>query len=230
MSHAERVEELEAPTTAAAFHAAYRVLTTLFLPPEEERLATAVTAVPELRSIMWPLSNLACGSLLDRLLTRLERFEDADVERLGADHVALFLSGSRDHAVQPYESWHVGVGGYEQPTVSAALSSRYREAGLAVGLPGELPDHVAVELEFCAYLCHEEGDAREEEARRRWQRERQVFLVEHPLRWLGAFEIALATAMADSLYVGFARTARAVVTDDRMLLDILLSDRAVDDR
>ena len=122
MSHAERVEELEAPTTAAAFHAAYRVLTTLFLPPEEERLATAVTAVPELRSIMWPLSNLACGSLLDRLLTRLERFEDADVERLGADHVALFLSGSRDHAVQPYESWHVGVGGYEQPTVSAALS------------------------------------------------------------------------------------------------------------
>lgn len=225
MSHAERVE-LEASMSAAAFHAAYRVLTTLFLPPEEERLATVVTAIPELRSIMWPLSNLACGGVLDRMLARLERFEDADVEHLGADHAALFLSGSRDHAVQPYESWHVGVGGYEQPTVSAALSSRYREAGLAVGLPGELPDHVAVELEFCAYLCHEEGDAGEEEARRRWQRERRAFLVEHPLRWLTAFERALATSMADSMYVGFAHAARAVIADDRMLLDIVLSDHA----
>jgi len=228
VSHAEPVD-LAASATPAAFHAAYRVLSTLFLSPDAERLATVVTAVPELRTIVWPLSNLACGAPLDRTFARLERLEDADVERLGADHAALFLSGSRDHAVQPYESWHVGVDGYEQPSVSAALSSRYREAGLTVGLPGELPDHVAVELEFCAYLCHQEGDAGEEEARRRWQRERRAFLVEHPLRWLTAFETALATSMADSLYVEFARTARAVAADDGMLLDIVLSDGAGED-
>ena len=225
MSDAEP-DDLMASAMPAAFNAAYRVLSTLFLPPDGERLATVVTAVPELRSIAWPLSNFACGDALDRILARLERFEDADVERLGADHTALFLSGSRDHAVQPYESWHVGAGGYEQPAVSAALGSLYREAGLAVGLRGELPDHVAVELEFCAYLCHQEGDAREEEARRRWQRERRVFIAEHPLRWLTAFGSALAASMADSLYVGFARTARVVAADDGMLLDIVLSDRA----
>jgi TorA maturation chaperone TorD len=219
----DQLERRETTATAAAFHAAYRVVASLFLPPEDARLATVVMAIPELRSITWPLSNLACGASLDRLLTQLEGLDDADVERLGTDHAGLFLSGSRDRAVQPYESWHVEAGGYERPTVSAALSSRYREAGLVVGLPGELPDHVAVELEFCAYLCHQEGDA-EEAAVRRWREERRSFLVEHPLRWLDAFERALTASAPDTPYVGFARTARLVATDDRMLLDVLLSD------
>lgn len=205
----------------AAFHAAYRALASLFLPPEGDRLATVVVAIPGLRTVTRPLSSLACGAELGRLLDRLERFDDADVERLGVDHAVLFLSGSRDRAVQPYESWHVDAGDYEQPTASAALSSRYREAGLAVGLPGELPDHVAVELEFCAFLCHQEGDAEEAEARR-WREERRSFLMEHPLRWLDAFERALIASVPDTDYARFARTARLVATDDRMLLDALL--------
>jgi TorA maturation chaperone TorD len=215
-----------ASATPAAFHAAYRVLSGLFLPPEADRIATIVTAIPELRRILWPLSNLACGGPLDRMVKELEGLQDEDVERLGEDHTALFLSGSRDHAVQPYESWHLGVDGYEQPAASAALSALYREAGLAVGLPGELPDHVAVELEFCAYLCHQEGDADDEGARLRWRGERRAFLREHPLRWLGAFEGGLAASMPDSRYVGFARTARAVAADDGMLLDIVLANGA----
>jgi TorA maturation chaperone TorD len=225
MSRAEP-DEPAATLAPAAFHAAYRVLSTLFLPPEQNRLATVVTAVPELRSIVWPLSNLSCGPAFDRVLKELERLEDEDVERLGSDHAALFLSGSRDHAVQPYESWHVGVDGYAQPAASAELSARYRAAGLAVGIAGELPDHIAVELEFCAYLCHQEGDAGTREERQRWQRERRTFLIEHPLRWFAAFEDALQASMARSLYVGFARAARAVAADDRMLLDILLSNGA----
>jgi TorA maturation chaperone TorD len=224
--HAEPTEEVDVVGTAAAFHAAYRVLGALFLPPEGERVATVVTAIPELRHVLWPLSNLACGRPLDRVLARLEGFEDADLERLAADHAALFLSGSRDLAVQPYESWHLGVDGYEQPAASATLATLYRTAGLAVGLPGELPDHVAVEREFCAYLCHEEGDAQDQLERHRWRRERRAFLEEHPLRWLGSFEQALGRSIADSLYVDLARTARVVASDDRMLLDILLTNRS----
>jgi TorA maturation chaperone TorD len=211
--------------TPAAFHAAYRVLASLFLPPEPDRLATLVVAVPELRTILWPLSNLQCGRALDRILSRVEDLDDDGLERLRADHAVLFLSGSRDHAVQPYESWHVGAGDYEQPSVSASLSTRYREAGLVVGLAGELPDHIAVELEFCAYLCHEEGDA-EEDAVDRWRRERRRFLLEHPLRWLDSLQGALRASMWDTPYAEFARAARMVAGDDRMLLDVLLSDRA----
>jgi TorA maturation chaperone TorD len=220
----------EAAATAAAFHAAYRVLASLFLPPDEDRLATLVLAAPELRSLLWPISNLTCGDHLDQVLTRLEALDDPGLERLRADHAALFLSGSRDHGVQPYESWHVGAGDYEHATVSATLSARYRKAGLAVGLRGELPDHVAVELEFCAYLCHEEGDAVDDAAARPWQRERRAFLVAHPLRWLAAFEEALAASMPDSPYVGLARTARVVAADDRMLLEVLLAEDAGPDR
>jgi TorA maturation chaperone TorD len=212
----------EATSRAASFRAAYRVLASLFLPPEEERIATVVVAVPELRSTTWLLSGLACGPSLARLFDRLEGLDDASLERLVADHTALFLSGSLDRAVQPYESWHVGADGFEQPSASAALSRRYRKAGLVVALPGELPDHVAAELEFCAHLCRREGDA-EGPGVRRWRQERRAFLVEHPLRWLDAFERALAASTPDSPYVGFARTARLVAHDDRMLLDVLLS-------
>lgn len=222
MTPVTAADRREATSRSAALHAAYRVLASLFLPPEEERVATVVVAVPELRSITWPLSTLACGPSLERLFERLEGLDDADLERLTVDHTALFLSGSLDRAVQPYESWHVGADGFEQPSVSAALSRRYREAGLVVALPGELPDHVAAELEFCAYLCRREGDA-EGAGVRRWRQERRSFLVEHPLRWLDAFERALAASIPDSPYVGFARTARLVAHDDRMLLDVLLS-------
>jgi TorA maturation chaperone TorD len=230
VSSTEQTRPQEASATAAAFHAAYRVLALLFLPPEQDRLATVVLAIPELRSIVWPLSNLPCDGHLDELLTGLEALDDAGVERLGTDHAAMFLSGSRDHAVQPYESWHVRAGDYERASVSAALSARYRTAGLAVGLPGELPDHVAIELEFCAYLCHEEGDAADDAAARRWRRERRAFLVEHPLRWLGSFERAVWGSIPESPYVGFARTARQVASDDRMLLDVLLAEEPGRDR
>jgi TorA maturation chaperone TorD len=219
------IEREGTAVTAAAFHAAYRVLASLFLLPEPDRLATIVVAVPELRTILWPLSNLRCGESLDRILSRLEDLDDEGLERLRADHAVLFLSGSRDHAVAPYESWHAGADDFEQPSVSASLSTRYREAGLVVGLPGELPDHVAVELEFCAYLCHEEGDA-DEVAAERWRRERRRFLLEHPLRWLEALEGALRTSMPETPYAELARAARATAGDDRMLLDVLLSDRA----
>lgn len=207
---------------AAAFHAAYRLLASLFLPPEGERLATVVVAIPELRSITHPLSTLACGPSLSELLDRLEAFDDAELERLATDHAALFLSGSLDRAVQPYESWHLGRPDHEQPSASSELGRRYRASGLAVAIPGELPDHVAVELEFCAYLCHQEGDA-EGPAVERWRRERRAFLVEHPLRWLDAFERALTESMPETAYAGFARSARLVATDDQLLLDVLLS-------
>jgi TorA maturation chaperone TorD len=216
----------DASTRPAAFHAAYRVLSALFMPPADQRLATIVTAVPELRRILQPLRNLACGGPLDGLLTELEGFTDEDVERLVSDHTALFLSGSRDRAVQPYESWHVGVDAYRQPAESAELSACYREAGLAVGLAGEPPDHVAIELEFCAYLCHQEGDADDAGSRRRWQATRRGFLRDHPLRWIDSFERGLTASGPDSRYVGFARAARLVAGDDHMLVEAMLSDGA----
>lgn len=222
MNAAAEVDRDGAARTAAAFHAAYRVLASLFLPPEPDRVATIIAALPELRTILWPLSNLRCGGILDRIFMWLDGLDDDEVEQLGSDHAALFLSGSRDRAVQPYESWHVGAGDYEQPSVSASLSARYREAGLAVGIPGELPDHVAIELEFCAYLCHEEGDA-DPAAVVRWREERRRFLLEHPLRWLRTFERALRGSVPATPYTEFARAARAVADDDRMLLDALLA-------
>jgi len=153
------------------------------------------------------------------LLRRLESLDDDDVERMGTEYTSLFLSGSRDLTVQPFESSHVPVSEYEVASVSAAVEARYRRTGLQLASKGELPDHLAVELEFCAYLCHQEGDATDDEEAARWRAERRAFLSDHLVRWLPSFAEKLARVMPQSAYLRAAEVARAVTADDLVVID-----------
>lgn len=213
---------VEAASVPAAFHAAYRVLSTLFLPPDDDRLATLVVATPELRLLTSPIEELSVRDSWRTVLDLIEGLDDAQVAELRADHTALFLSGSRDRSVQPYESAHVAVPDHAQPMVSAAVATTYRNAGLVVTIRGELPDHVAIELEFLAHLCHLEGDAVGGEIDR-WRRERDAFLTAHALRWFGRFAESIDASSPGSAYGTIAGTAHRLVEDDALLLDVLLA-------
>lgn len=203
----------------AAQHAVYRVLGSFFLPPDPDRLSTLVAAVPELERVAQPLEGLAGHRTWTGLLRRLESLDDDDVERMGTEYTSLFLSGSRDLTVQPFESSYVPVSEYEVASVSAAVEARYRRAGLQLTSTGELPDHLAVELEFCAYLCHQEGDTTDDSDAARWRAERRAFLSDHLVRWLPSFAEKLARVMPDSPYLQAAEVARAVTADDLVVID-----------
>jgi TorA maturation chaperone TorD len=203
---------------ATAFHAAYRTLGTLFLPPEEERVATLVEATPELVRLTDVLADLPSHPGWLRLLDRLGALDDAAFERLAADHTNLFLSGSIDLAVQPFESSHVPISVYDVGLIGAEVDARYRRAGLRTAGPGHLPDHVTVELEFCAALCHLEADAEDERVASRWRSERRGFLEGHLVRWLPAFVSALEAKRPQGLHAQAATVARGVAGDDLLVI------------
>ncbi|MEX0985479.1 MAG: molecular chaperone TorD family protein [Actinomycetota bacterium] len=205
----------------AAQHAVYRVLGSLFLPPEPDRLARLVAAAPELERVALPLEGMTGHRAWTALVGRLGSLEDDDVDRMRTQYTGLFLSGSRDLTVQPFESSYAQVSEYDIATVSAAVETRYRRAGIQLASKGELPDHVAVELEFCAYLCHQEGDADTDVDAARWRAERQSFLIDHLVRWLPDFAGKLARVMPESVYTEAAAVVRAVTADDLVIIDAL---------
>ena len=92
---------------------------------------------------------------LGREAARLgEAFAAADLEALLVDYTRLFLGGSEIIA-KPYESvWRSGSAGDE----TAALLDLYAQGGFEVEEDfRDLPDHIAVELEFLYLLIYQDA-------------------------------------------------------------------------
>jgi TorA maturation chaperone TorD len=211
-----------AAAVAGARRVVYRTLAAVLLPPEEERLATLVIAAPELRRLTEPLEGSEPFPAWLEFVDRLAAFGQNDLERAGRDHTMLFQSGSPDRSVPPYESSHIAVPEFGQAMVSAQVETCYRAAGLVMAdvARGELPDHVAVELEFLAFLCGQEASA-EEEMAARWRAEQRSFLEGHLLRWLGTFEARLKEVAPGSEPTRATSVARAFAQHDILLLEAL---------
>ncbi|MFC7046945.1 molecular chaperone [Halobacteriaceae archaeon GCM10025711] len=127
---------------------------------------------------------------------------DASLADLRVEHSRLFV-GPGDHPCPPYESvYRDRDPGQEFGQVLGAATDAverwYREYGLA---PDEtwtdLPDHVAVELEFAGYLAATgEDDALER------------FVDEHPGAWLPEFLDRVEAATTEPFYRALARVTR----------------------
>jgi TorA maturation chaperone TorD len=205
----------------AATHATYRALGSLFLPPDEERLAMLVTAVPQLHRVTEPLEGMAGHRSWIALLDRLAALDDDGVDAMAPEYTNLFLSGSRDYTVQPFESSHVPVSEFDVATVSAAVEARYRRAGFQLVSKGGLPDHIAVELEFCASLAHLEGDTSDDTKAERYRSQRRSFLADHLTRWLPSFIDQLQGVTPGSIYADAAVAARDAAADDELVIDAM---------
>lgn len=125
--------------------------------------------------------------------------------------------------VYPYESLYRGSMSLVMgPSAGEALQA-YRRNGLAINTAfKDLPDHVAVELEFMARLCCEE--ARAESAGRadltlRLKQEQRSFLDAHLATWLPAVCEKVICETTSTIYRGFAEIAAIFVGWDRARLD-----------
>lgn len=123
-----------------------------------------------------------------------EAFAATDPQELMVDYSRLFL-GPPQALAQPYASvWLSGENIVMQDTTMELLKL-YEQGGFAIDENfQELPDHVAVELEFLYLLTHQlnraqaDGDA---EALQALQVLRTAFLDGHLGRWLGGFILAV---------------------------------------
>ncbi|HWO70018.1 MAG TPA: molecular chaperone TorD family protein [Actinomycetota bacterium] len=209
---------------AGARRVAYRTLAACFLEPSPARLATLRTAVPELRERARPLSELAPGPAWEALLRALEGLEEAAAERVAEEHATLFLAGVRGGACPPHASAYLIRTGYEGAGVVAAVAAAYRGAGYLVE-GSELPDHLAVELDFLGELCRREAEGGP--AAEGWRERELSFLRGHLLRWLPRFVERLARVSPAGFYRWPAEAALALAGHDEVLLSSLGAGKGV---
>lgn len=130
--------------------------------------------------------------------------DTASLDALRREYTRLFI-GPGEMACPPYESVHRdgedenATGPVLGPSTDA-VERWYREYGLATSPDwSEMPDHVAAELEFVAYLLDVDETAAAQ------------FLDEHPRAWLPAFLDDVAAATRQPFYASLAETTRTVV-------------------
>lgn len=217
-------DRAEVETSAAELRrTVYRVLAALFLFPDRKRLATVAAAAPEVRRRTEPLRNLAFFPSWDVLVGKLEELSDGDVERLQEEYTALFVSGAHGRSCPPYESAYAGGPGLESGLIGADVEAVYASVGMGVVATGELPDHLAVELEFLSFLCGKEASNADPRGEDAWRACQHAFLSEHLLRWLPRFVAGLRAVEPDGLYRGVAEAALEFAGHDRVLVEALTS-------
>lgn len=201
--------------------AIYRLLAALFLYPTEAR-RRALVEVP--RALQPERVLVAFPFFLpwERLLRALADLPASTV--LQDEYVRLFTPGFDGCRCAPYESAYRRGQGASAGGLCAELEREYASVGLALSEdPHEPADHLAVELEYMAFLCGWEAEAWERgtgEARELLGRERD-FLNRHLVRWVPEFARSLREQEAAAVYRAGALACEAFVEQDLDLVCLL---------
>lgn len=132
-----------------------------------------------------------------------EAFAAHDLQALLVDYTRLFM-GPPSPLAAPYGSiWLSGENAVMQES-TVALQGLYGEAGFEVDEElGEMPDHVAVELEFLYLLTFKQNEARragEEVAIAAWDQLHDLFLRGHLGAWIAPFTQAVQAQAQTAFY------------------------------
>jgi DMSO reductase family type II enzyme chaperone len=161
------------------------------------------------------------GSAVERLVGALEITQDQAEQALHTleiEYNRLFVGPGRPQA-PPYESFYRDKWGLVMGPAARDVERRYAEAGLAMAPDHhDLPDHVATELGFMAYLAMQEAEARDEE-RQIWLRRERLFLRDHLSVWLPLLCRRVKEASRHPFY-----TALAELTEMFLSLDMQWSE------
>lgn len=168
----------------------YQLLGALFCEPEQDILGDK-TIFQLLRDNM---EALYPGLKVVEPL--LETFSKQPLQALLIEYTRIFL-GPFQILAHPYSSMYYDEPGLMTP-VTQWVDQYYRACGYGFDPTiRDLPDHIAVELEFMAQLAFKEGEvllAGDEEEAFRYQNYRQEFLQKH----LGVWGISLCDAIRKS--------------------------------
>jgi len=206
----------------------YAVLSTAFSSPREGLGAPGAPQAAVL--ILREASQALAIAVPERALAAIEEggrhatmnLAQGGVDELEVEYNRLFV-GPGAPRVYPYESLYRGSMSLVMGPSAGEVLQAYRRNGLAINTAfKDLPDHIAVELEFMARLCCEEaraGSAGRVDLALRLKQEQRSFLYVHLASWLPAMCERVLRETTSTIYRGFAEIAAIFVGWDRERLD-----------
>ncbi len=205
----------------------HRLLSSLFLYPEVERVQGLSTIAREFRDDASDLAGFPFFSALRRVTDFIVSLSEHDAKRIQEEYVDIFQVTTSRPPCPLNESAYLGQDTEDAGRIAAEVERAYAAAGTAISpsATGELPDHVSLELEFMSLICGEEAEAWEANLPQRaaeclrWEKE---FLDQHLARWLPRFARRLSRIASEaSFYRHLADAARAFVVHDHDLVGAL---------
>jgi TorA maturation chaperone TorD len=161
----------------------YRFLAWLYLYPDASRLQTLKEAAVALSGDDW-WQGLPFAPAFERLFAALSAVDDLAAAGIVNEYNRLFLVKP---LAPPHESFYLDSSGQFRGWMAAKLQGIYAENGLALSpTMNEMPDHLAVELEFVSHLCSVayDGDGEIVKAATASQ---CAFLSQHLAKWFPKF-------------------------------------------
>ncbi len=195
----------------------YAVLAVAFRKPqvalEADGAASLAQVIGELAAT---LDAAALRPPADALASTLETFEEHATQALRdleIEYNRLFVGPARPVA-PPYESvWRDPQGQVMGPPAQA-VQQQYAEAGLALSPDyHDLPDHLAIELGFMAYLSAQQAET-EGDDRLPWAERASAFLQQHLLVWLPPFCQRIRQESRHPFYTALANLTETFVNWD----------------
>jgi TorA maturation chaperone TorD len=156
--------------------------------------------------------------------------DPGDIEKvqvdLAAEYAALFLSVGRK-PVSPYESVYTSPEHLVMQQARDEVLAEYRKEGLnRIDEFREPEDHIAIEMEFMAYLCQKAAEAKEagnKAAAVNALQKQKGFLEKHLLVWVPEFCRDVQQAAKTGFYKGVAQITAEHLAMESDTLDELLA-------
>lgn len=156
---------------------------------------------------MFAAASAIDPDLAERARKLGETFSAQDPQALLVDYTALFIGPSQPRAM-PYASFWLTDDQSLRHEATMAVLDFYEQGGFAVSDEfRELPDHVAVELEFLYLLLGAQNQARlEGDADRLAFADalRRSFVEQHLAAWIGGFSAAVGAGAETRFYLELA--------------------------
>ena len=188
---------------------AYRLLSACYYEPEDAFLKDGLfTQLEEALS--------TCDPELSGEAAAMEAsFQAAGRDDLLLDYTRLFL-GPVDIRAKPYGSIYLDGDNVVMGNSTLEVLQLYQEGGFQVGEAfDEMPDHVAVELEFLFLLNARLGNGQYEPGDdKRLAALKGRFLSEHLGRWIASFTSAMKNGAGTEFYESLADLTCRFVLDD----------------
>ena len=184
----------------------YKLLSQCYFLPDQNLLAT-------LKGIQPPV-----GSLWKELIGKAQELDRIDI--LEVDYSRLFV-GPFKLLAPPYESVYLDTGGQVVGDSTVNLRNLYLDEGIDVNIK-EVPDHVAIELEFMYYLINKEISTINGGADDRLQNNRNkqlYFLNEYLYCWISQFCRAVSENSQTDFYKSLSKVTETFVLNDLTFLE-----------